>query len=118
MAISPEDRARARELANEICKITGGRFREDGTSKTFAELEDEASLVGDLITSLAIQQAAAELPDRERPVRCPQCQAEPEPHGPDRDEAMVVQTARGEVEWVTEGHYCRRCRRSFFPSAG
>lgn len=118
MAISPEDRARARELANELFKITGGRFREDGTSKTFAELEEEASLVGDLITSLALQQAAAELPERERPVRCPQCKAEPEPHGPDRDEAMVVQTARGEVEWVTEGHYCRRCRRSFFPSAG
>jgi hypothetical protein len=117
MAISPEDRARAEELAKELFKITGSRFRADGTSKTFAEIEDEASLLGDLITSMAINQAVAEAPGLERLVRCPQCHAEPGEHDPKCDEPIVIQTTRGEVEWVAEGYYCRRCRRSFFPSA-
>jgi hypothetical protein len=117
MAISAQDRARAKELAKELVKITGGRFRDDGTSKTFDELEIEASLIGDLVTSMAINQAAEELPEGEKCVRCPQCKAVPKKHDPDDDEPMVIQTARGEVEWVTEGYYCRRCRRSFFPDA-
>lgn len=40
MAISPEDRARAEELAKELCKIIGGRFKFDGTSKTIVENEE------------------------------------------------------------------------------
>lgn len=117
MAVSPEDRARAKTLAKELVKITGGRFKDDGTSKTFDELEIEASLIGDLVTSMAINQAAEELPEDEKYVRCPKCKAAPRKHDPDDDEAMVIQTARGDVQWITEGYYCRRCRRSFFPSA-
>ena len=117
MAISPQDRARAKELAKELVKITGGRFKADGTSKTFDELETEASLIGDLITSMAINEASEEMAAEEKCVRCPQCHAIPRDHDPDDDEPMIIQTARGDVEWVTEGYYCRRCRRSFFPSA-
>lgn len=116
MAISAQDRARAQELARELVKITGGRFKEDGTSKTFDEIEVEASLIGDLVTSLAINQAAKEMPEEEQCVRCPKCKAVPREHSPDDDEPIVIQTARGDVEWVTKGYYCRRCRRSFFPS--
>ncbi len=32
MAISAQDRARVKELAKELFKITVGRFRDDGTS--------------------------------------------------------------------------------------
>jgi len=39
MAISAQDRVRANELARELVTITGGRFKNDGTSKTFDELE-------------------------------------------------------------------------------
>ena len=38
MALSGEDRKRAEELARELMKITGGRFKADGVSKTFAEI--------------------------------------------------------------------------------
>lgn len=117
MAISAQDRARAKELAKELVKITGGRFKDDGTSKTFDQLEIEASLIGDLVTSMAINQAAEELPEAEKCVRCPKCKAVPKIHNPDDDEPMVIQTARGDVQWVTQGYYCRRCRRSFFPDA-
>lgn len=114
--MSPEERARAEELAKELLELTGGRYREDGTPKTFDELEIEAGLVSGLITSMAINQAARDLPDEEKPVRCPKCKAVPRKHDPDDDEPIVIETTCGEVGWLTEGYYCRRCRRSFFPS--
>jgi len=118
MAISPQDRVRAKELAKELVKITGGRYKDDGTPKTFDELEIETNLLGDLVTSIALNESAEDLPEEEKCVRCPKCKAVPIKHDPDDDEPMVIQTARGEVEWVTEGYFCRRCRRSFFPSTG
>lgn len=117
MALSSEDRKRAKELAQELVKITGGRFKSDGKSKTFAEIEDEAIEVGDLITSLAINEAAEQAPDAPAHCRCPECGAVPRRNGPDDDEPVILQTDRGDIDFVTEGYYCRRCRRSFFPSA-
>jgi hypothetical protein len=118
MALSSEDRKRAKELARELVKITGGRFKSDGKSKTFAEIEDEAIEVGDLITSLAINEAAEQSPDAPTPCRCPECGAVPKKRDPDDDdEVVILQTDRGDVDFVTDGYYCRRCRRSFFPSA-
>ncbi len=117
MAISPQDRTRAEELAKEILELTGGRYRPDGTPKTFDELETEAGFVADLAASMAVKQAAKDLPEEEKCVRCPKCKAVPRKHEPDDDEPMIIQTTHGEVEWVTEGYFCRRCRRSFFPSS-
>ncbi|TWU39827.1 hypothetical protein Q31b_31420 [Novipirellula aureliae] len=118
MALSNEDRKRALELAREFRKITGGRFKADGKSKTFAEIEDEAIEIGDLITSLAINEAAEDAPDKPAQCRCPECGAVPKKREPDDDdEPVVLLTDRGEVDFVTEGYYCRRCRRSFFPPA-
>lgn len=117
MAISPKDRARAEVLAKELFQIHGGRFRADGSSKTFDQLETEIGLLGDLIQSMVLNQAAEAMPEEEKCVRCPRCKAVPNKHNPDDDEPIVIQTTFGEAEWVTEGFYCRRCRRSFFPSA-
>ena len=116
MAISPQNRARAEELAKEFVKITTGRYREDGSPKTFEELETEAGFVADLVASMALNENAKDLPEEEKCVRCPKCKAVPKKHDHDDDEAMIVQTTHGEAEWVTEGYFCRRCRRSFFPS--
>lgn len=63
MAISPEGRARSEELAAELLEITGGCYRDDGTPKTFDELEIEAGMVGGLITSKAINKASEDLPE-------------------------------------------------------
>ena len=117
MAISAKDRARALELAKELNQITGGRYHDDGTPKTFDELETETNAIADLMTSAALNESARDLPDKEKCARCPKCNAVPKKHDPDDDEPMVVQSARGEVEWINEGYFCRRCRRSFFPSA-
>ncbi|MEX1028189.1 MAG: hypothetical protein WD049_09325 [Candidatus Paceibacterota bacterium] len=116
MAISGKDRKRAEELALELLKITGGRFKSDGTSKTFDEIEERAIEVGDLVTSLAIGEAAKQA-DQVPECRCPQCGAVPKRPSEDDTEPIVLQTDRGEVDFLTEGYYCRRCRRSFFPSA-
>lgn len=114
MVISSEDRKRAQELAGELVKITGGRFKADGKSKTFAEIEDETIQLGDLITSLAINQTAAENPDdRPPPCCCPQCGTELR----EDNEPVILQTDRGDVQFMTNSCYCRHCRRSFFPSA-
>lgn len=118
MAISPQNRARALELAKELNELNGGRYHDDGTPKTFDELEIETNALTDLLSSMALNVSAKDLPAEEKPVRCPQCKAVPRPHDPDDDEPMIIQSARGEVEWISEGYYCRRCRRSFFPSAG
>ena len=118
MAISAKNRARVEELATELFELLGGRYKPDGKSKTFDEIELETTELGDLITSLAIQNSVAEQMLEENCARCPKCDRLGKKLDPDDDEAMVLQTARGEVEWMTEGYFCRRCRRSFFPSAG
>jgi hypothetical protein len=116
MALSTEDRKRLRELGGEIRKILGGAVRDDGTSKTFDELERDSIEVSDLIGSTMLE---ANVRDGEQPpgtCRCPKCdrlcprQEEAEPR--------VLQTDRGEVSWLEAEFFCRRCRRSFFPSDG
>ena len=46
---------------------------------------------------------------------CPKCGGEVA-RDPDRDDARIHQTDVGEAEWLEPATYCRRCRRSFFPS--
>ena len=49
MAISPKNRARALELAKELNELNGGRYHDDGTPKTFDELEIETRLTNGAI---------------------------------------------------------------------
>ncbi|WP_236615818.1 hypothetical protein, partial [Rhodopirellula europaea] len=115
MALSDKDRKRAEELARELMKITGGRIKPDGVSKTFAEIEEEAIEVTDIVASALIKQTAKDAPDAPTQCRCPECKAVPGDRGED-DEPIVLLTDRGEVDFLTKGYFCRRCRRSFFPS--
>ena len=116
MELSATDRRRLQELAGEMRKILGGAVRDDGTPKTFDELEQDSIEVGDLIASAMLE---ANVRDGEEPpgaCRCPKCNRlcprceEMEPR--------VLQTDRGEVSWLEPEYFCRRCRRSFFPSDG
>ena len=117
MAISRKDRERAAALAAELLEITGGRFKENGKSKTFVEIEQEAYDIGDIITSALINQTAAQDPDTPPPpVRCPQCKREPGACD-EQDEPIILELERGEAEFNSRGYHCRHCRRSFFPDA-
>ena len=54
----------------------------------------------------------------ERPAEfqcCPKCGKEVE-KDPDKDDHRILSTTVGEAEWCEPGTYCRKCRRSFFPS--
>jgi hypothetical protein len=54
----------------------------------------------------------------ERPAEfqcCPKCGKEVA-KDPDQDEDRILTTTVGEAEWCEPGTYCRKCRRSFFPS--
>ena len=54
----------------------------------------------------------------ERPANfqcCPKCGKEVE-KAPNKDDERILPTTVGEAEWREPGTYCRKCRRSFFPS--
>lgn len=57
----------------------------------------------------AVAERPAELPC------CPTCGKEVT-HAADKDEDRILSTTVGEAEWCEPGTYCRKCRRSFFPS--
>ena len=115
MKLSAAQRQRLEEIAREAKEIIGGCLHPDGRPMTFAELEDECIEAGDLLTAAMLQQRVAERqPPKEVPC-CPRCDS---PGEVGSDEPRVLQTDRGEVSWIEPTYYCRRCRRSFFPSLG
>jgi len=116
MNLSANKRERLREIAAEAKEIVGGCLHSDGRPMTFAELEDECIEVGDLLTSAMLQQRVTERQPPQQPPSCPTCGRQTTLN-PDV-EPRVLQTDRGEVEWMEPTYYCRHCRRSFFPSLG
>jgi len=96
--------------------ILGSNVWSDGRAKTFDELEGECTEVGDWLTSQVLQRRVATPSATDEPPCCPDCQ-QPGELLPD-DEVRIVQTSRGEAAWSEAGWFCRRCRRSFFPSLG
>jgi len=115
MTLSAAQRERLQEIAAEAKEIVGGCLHPDGRPMTFAELEDECIEAGDLLTSAMLQQRVTQRSPLEQPPCCPTCDQRGEPSP---DEPRVLQTDRGEVEWMEPTYYCRHCRRSFFPSLG
>jgi hypothetical protein len=116
MKLSAERRRQLEQIAAEVQEILGGPVAADGRAKTFDELEDECVEVGDWLTSQVLQKRLAARGMGEEAPCCPDCQHVGE-RLPD-DEVHVLQTSRGEVAWTEAAWFCRRCRRSFFPSVG
>ena len=83
-----------------------------------AELEDVVIAVRDALSEKMLAQAlerqakAAERPERFQ--KCSGCDGpiEAKPNAEPRN----VQTRAGQAEWDEPHVYCRKCRRSFFPS--
>ena len=111
---SQERRKRLLELVGEAKELMGGCLDQDGRPKTFAELEDECVEVGDWFTAELLRERVAERNPESPSACCPVCGRLAERY-PD-DEPRVLQTDRGEVGWTEPAYYCRRCRKSFFPS--
>ncbi len=101
-----------------VALVKEGCAKEFAAAGTLMDLEELTVAIGD---EMARQLCEEELKDRaERASKlemceCPECgalcpQGELEP--------SVVQGLRGEIVFNQPGYFCRRCRRSFFPSGG
>jgi hypothetical protein len=87
-----------------------------GTKLT--ELEDVVLAVRQVLSEQmldeALQRQAHTAEQRPAPFRpCPKCGQAVEPDDPD---PRLLHTRAGQAEWLEPTTYCRRCRRSFFPS--
>lgn len=87
---------------------------------TLSAIEDTVKAIRQVLSEKmldeALQRQANTVEHRPADLRgCPKCGQEVE-RDPDRDDFRIHQTDVGEAEWREPATYCRRCRRSFFPS--
>lgn len=82
-----------------------------GAPSRFEALEDAAVEVGDALTRELLEQELAAQAEVE--CHCPTCGAAGLRK---RERERSIQTRRGPVPVTEIECYCRRCRRSFFPS--
>ena len=108
-------RARVRAMVEDLAREYQ---KELAAAGTLVDLEELTAEIGD---EFGRQLCENELLDRARRAasvehcECPECgsvcpRGEPEP--------TVLQGLRGEVAFGQPSYFCRRCRRSFFPSGG
>ena len=115
MKLSAEQRGRLQGIGSQVKEILGGCLHADGRPMTFSQLEDECIEAGDLLTAAMLQQRVTDRQPAKQTPCCPTCDR---PADPGPDEPRVLQTDRGDVEWMEPTCYCRYCRRSFFPEVG
>jgi hypothetical protein len=99
---------------NFVERVYGPQGPEWGTQ--FSDLEELAVQIGQAVSRQLLdqalqQQAAAPVPAQDQV--CPSCGQPVEAGTP---EPRVIRTRAGESHWPEPHSYCRRCRRSFFPS--
>lgn len=112
MASMETFRARVALYARELLAEQGLPAKQSG-EPLFTTLEDAAIAIGDAVTQeLLEEQLAASAQDSHD---CPRCRT---PGLRKKERRRTIQSRRGDVELVEQEYYCKRCRRSFFPSLG
>jgi hypothetical protein len=106
---------------NFVERVYGPQGMPWGTQ--FTELEEIAVQIGQAVSRAmcnqalqqqALQQQALQQQAHEAtPSVCPDCGQAGQPAVP---EPRLLTTRAGETHWQEPQHYCRHCRRSFFPS--
>ena len=101
---------------NLVDRLYGPKGLPWGTKLT--ELEDMVlavrQVLSDQMLHEALQRQANTVDERPAPFRsCAKCGKGVEADDPD---ARILETRAGAAEWLEPTTYCRRCRRSFFPS--
>jgi len=78
---------------------------------------DVREILSEQFVAIALERQAAAHGQQTRPDYrvCPSCQRPLDWENGETQE-RIVQTEVGEAEWSEPEGYCRRCRRSFFPS--
>ena len=116
METSPSVEERIQRMALELAEELGDLSSGGEYGSPFAALEARAAEIGDRImrelTRIRVQQASATPVSKEHSA-CPDCGAAGEcTQLRDR----TLQTIRGDINFQEVAFYCRKCRRSFFPS--
>jgi len=112
-----QKQARASELMEELTELLASAENQDGSWKTFDQMELAANEVGDRFSTMLAQKSLdRSLQGKPSAPRCPKCDQPGCRH--EEPDPRVVQTARGQVQWNEDEHFCRKCRKSFFPSDG
>jgi hypothetical protein len=117
MAITSDLRCRIRESARQLLEEKWAAEGQPSLlEKRFVDIEDEACEVADALAQemmrlIAAQQA--EVVSSSGDACCPSCGREA---AREDAEPRSLQTRRGAVGWQEPRSYCRRCRKSFFPS--
>jgi hypothetical protein len=101
---------------NLIDKLYGPDGPPWGTKLT--EIEDlflaiREELAEKMLADALARQAASQAQSPTAFPTCPGCQ---QPLPCEDTQERIVQTRAGEAQWAEPEAYCRRCRRSFFPS--
>jgi uncharacterized protein with PIN domain len=101
----------------ELAELFAAAENEDGSFRTFDQMELAANEIGDRVTTMVAQKSLNQaLAAKGTVPRCPKCR-QPGCRLEDPD-PRIVQTSRGEVQWNEDEYFCRKCRKSFFPSDG
>lgn len=112
MAIGNKLRLRLESVVREFL-AEEGLLGSGGTGEEclFAAWEDAAVAAGDAFAQEVLHQQLAAQPQAE--CHCPTCGESGLRKG---ERERTIETRRGPVEVTEIECYCRRCRRSFFPS--
>lgn len=112
-----QKRARADQLVEELAILLSEAENQDGSWKTFDQMEIAANEIGDRVSQRLVQKSLdRSMASRTESPCCPKCD-QPGCRIEDPD-PRVVQASRGEVQWNEDEYFCRKCRKSFFPSDG
>ena len=86
-----------------------------------SEIEDTVLAIRQVLSEKMLDEALQRQADtaEQRPADfrcCPKCGQEVAKDPDKDDDPRVLKTKAGEAEWQEPVTYCRKCRRSFFPS--
>ena len=86
-----------------------------------SEIEDTIMAIRQVLSEKmldeALQRQAHTAPERPAAWRCcPKCGRQVEDKPKEDADPRLLATKVGEAEWLEPETYCRKCRRSFFPS--
>jgi hypothetical protein len=113
MATTAELKQRVRKFVDELLAEQARVTAKPGVA-LFTTIEDLACELGDTFAQEVMRYEAAH---RDEPPHycCPQCGQLGQRKG---EEERVITSCRGPVEVIDVECYCKRCRKSFFPSRG
>lgn len=117
MKTSEQIKAEIAQLSRELAEREMSELSwEDQYGSPFEAVEVRAAEIGDEVMREVMVHQARLIKDQHQPdtdCNCPECQR---PGDHKRIRKRSLQTIRGQIEISEPEYYCKKCRRSFFPS--